>query len=263
MERVAIIGYGAMGRLLAERLADKVSAVIVRPETLERVRAQLPKRIQAVSSVADALASKPTLFIECAGHAGLRAHGAAALETGTDLLVASVGALADAALEQALRKAAEASKAAVLVPAGALGGLDVLGAARYAGIDEVTYTSVKAVQAWRGTHAQTLLDLDQVRSAAVFFTGTAREAARLFPQNANVAAAVALAGIGFDRTKVSLTADPAARGNKHRIQASGPFGSIDVVVEGRPLPSNPKTSMLAPMSLIRAVESRSAALRII
>jgi aspartate dehydrogenase len=235
--------------------------VITLPEFVEAVRGE--QAAPVYTAVADALAARPTLFVECGGHGALRAHGASVLQGGVDLLVASVGALADAELERTLLEAAKRGNAQVLLPSGALGGLDALGSARYAGLDEVRYTSVKAVRAWRGTHAETLLDLDKVERATEFFKGNARDAARLFPQNANVAAAVALAGCGFERTSVVLTADPGARGNRHRIQASGPFGMIDVTVEGKTLPDNPKTSMLAPMSLVRAIESRSAAIRVV
>lgn len=264
MERVVIIGYGAIGRtldrLLQKGSAARVVAVITLPEFADAAREE--QRAPVFASVGEALGEKPTLFVECGGHGALRAHGEAVLQAGTDLLLASVGALSDPALESALCAAATRGGAQVLIPSGALGGLDALASARYAGLEEVRYTSIKAVKAWRGTHAETLVDLDKVDGPTAFFTGNARDAARLFPQNANVAAAVALAGRGFEGTSVVLTADPAAKGNRHRIEARGAFGMIDVTVEGKTLPDNPKTSMLAPMSMVRAIESRRAALRI-
>lgn len=268
MERVALIGFGAIGRLVFTRLARgelsaQAAAIIVRPGRVDTIRSQVPETVHVCSSVPEALGASPSLFVECAGHAGLRDHGPAVLGAGADLLVASVGALSDAGLEAELGGTARASGAAILIPSGALGGLDALGSARYAGIDDVEYVSTKPVQAWRGTAAEQLIDLGKVERPTAFYSGTAREAARRFPQNANVAAAVALAGIGFDRTRVSLTADPGASANRHFIRARGAFGSIEVVVEGRTLPDNPKTSVLAPMSLLRAIASRSATLRIV
>ena len=91
----------------------------------------------------------------------------------------------------------------------------------------------------------------------MFYTGDARSAALMFPKNANVAAVVALAGVGFERTMVRLTANPAATGNRHRIQACGGFGEIDVAILGKTLPENPKTSMLAPYSLVRSLRDLS------
>jgi aspartate dehydrogenase len=206
------------------------------------------------------LAARPELVVEAAGHGALVQAGPATLRAGIDLLVASVGALADPAIEQALRAAARAGGARIRIPSGALGGLDALGAARLAGLDEVTYVSRKPPAAWRGTAAESLVDLAAVREPTVFLATTAREAARRFPQNANVAAAVGLAGIGLDRTRVELMVDPQVGGNRHRILARGAFGELDVSVEARVLPDNPKSSRMAPMSLLAALAREGAEL---
>ncbi|HWK74870.1 MAG TPA: aspartate dehydrogenase, partial [Povalibacter sp.] len=175
-----------------------------------------------------------------------------------DLLIASVGALADIELERRLRDCASQSGARVLVPSGALGGLDLLSAARIGGLEHVTYIGRKPPAAWRGSRAEALVDLDAGAAADVpFFSGTAREAALMFPQNANVSAAVAIAGIGFDATRVQLFADPRATGNEHRIQADGAFGSFELTVRALALAQNPKTSLLAPCSLVRSILNRS------
>lgn len=255
---IGIIGFGAIGQtlyqLIARHASDiQVGAIVERAERHDGARDKLLPGTRLVSSVEELLASRPALVIECAGHAALKGAGAQVLAGGCDLLVASVGALADASIESALRKAAQASGAKIRIPSGALGGLDVLGAARLAGLDSVTYTSNKAPRAWKGTPAEEMIDLDKLTEAKVFFTGDARDAALRFPQNANVAAAVALAGVGFEKTVVNLMANPAATGNRHRIQAQGAFGEIDVSILGKTLPDNPKTSMLAPYSLIRSL----------
>ncbi|MDB5771799.1 MAG: aspartate dehydrogenase [Burkholderia sp.] len=255
---IGIVGFGAIGqtlyKLIAEHASDiRVDAVVERQERHDAVRGQLLPGTRLVASVQEMLAAKPALVIECAGHAALKAAGAEVLAAGCDLLVASVGALADTSIESALRSAAQAGSAKIRIPSGALGGLDVLGAARLAGLAAVTYTSNKAPRAWKGTPAEEMIDLDKLTEAQAFFTGDAREAALRFPQNANVAAAVALAGIGFEKTVVNLIANPAATGNRHRIQAHGAFGEIDVSILGKTLPDNPKTSMLAPYSLIRSL----------
>ena len=76
-----------------------------------------------------------------------------------------------------------------------------------------------------------------------------------FPKNANVVAAVALAGIGFDRTEVELIADPTSHGNRHVVCAQGPFGQLVADVLARTFPENPKTSVLTPYSILRAMEN--------
>jgi len=258
MIRVAIIGWGAIGRMLARILAGHPETATVVGVLRRGEAAAAAGEPPRMATAAALLAAGPGLVVECAGHAALREHGPAVLAAGHDLLVASVGALADPALEAALTAAARASGARLLVPAGALGGLDALAAARLAGLEHVAYESTKAPAAWRGTAAEALLDLDALDGPRAFLETDARDAARRFPQNANVAAAVALAGLGFERTRVRLVADPAAVGNRHRIEATGAFGRIDVVVLGRVLADNPKSSVLAPHSLAQAVLNRGA-----
>lgn len=261
MIRAALIGHGAIGRRLVAILATRRDTVeVVGALTRGGTGATAADGTPRVASLGALLALRPDVVVECAGHAALRAHGVAVLEAGRDLLVASVGALADPALEAALAAAARASGARVLVSAGALGGLDALAAARLAGLDAVEYESTKAPAAWRGTPAEALVDLDALDAPRVFLETDARDAARRFPQNANVAAAVAIAGAGFEATRVRLVADPRAAGNRHRIVAHGAFGRIDVVVEGRVLPDNPKSSVLAPHGLAHALLNRGAAI---
>nr|WP_145552610.1 aspartate dehydrogenase [Variovorax boronicumulans] len=262
-QRIALIGFGAMGRSLARMLAahaDSVCCVAVLQRPGTSAGSGWPAGAERVETVAALLALQPDLVVECASHTALQQHGAGVLAAGTDLLVAAVGALADAALEQRLCTAAREGGAQVLVPAGALGALDILSAARLAGLARVDYLSHKPAHAWKGTPAEQLCALDALTAPTVFYEGTAREAALRFPQNANVAAAVALAGAGFEATRVRLMADPAAQGNRHVLHAEGAFGHFDFSVSGQVLPDNPKTSMLAPASLARCIFNRGAAI---
>lgn len=202
------------------------------------------------------------LVVECAGHDAVDRHGVASLEAGCDLMVVSSGALADPARHDRLLSAARASGRQLIVPAGAIGGLDILGAARLAGLHEVRYRSRKPPAAWMGTPAQDLLDLDGLTEPAAFYRGTARAAARDYPRNANVVATLALATLGFERTEVELVADPAAAGNAHEIDALGVSGSISLRVESPASPTNPRTSMITAFSVARAVLDRRSALLI-
>jgi aspartate dehydrogenase len=253
---MAVIGFGAIGSVLLGALSEQrgieVVGILARAASASRVAATAPAAVRVVTTAADLLDLRPEIVVECAGHQGLRDHGEAVLRGGADLMVASVGALADAELEERLRAAAEKG-GRLLIPAGALAGLDALGAAKQAGLDSVEYTGRKAPKAWRGTRAETLVDLDRVAEPQVFFESDAREAALAFPKNANVVAAVALAGLGFEKTRVRLMVDPSASGNQHLVSAKGRFGEISTRVLAYTLPQNPKTSMLAPYSLVRAL----------
>lgn len=269
MQHVLIIGAGAIGAYLVRELHAMYPAArlscIDRTEAVEAARAKLRAIAGAAVEVYDRVSAVPAgvdLAVECGGHAAVTQHGEASLDAGYDLLVASVGALADQALYDRLVAAARRNNRKLLIPAGAVAGMDGLAAARLAGIDRVRYTSRKLPVAWKGTHAETLCDLEAVSVATEFLRTDARQAATLFPQNANVAATIALAGVGFERTEVSLNADPQAQGNTHLLEVEGPCGSMRIELRNKPFPDNPKTSMLAGLSLLRVIRNRTEAVQV-
>ena len=265
MLNVALIGYGAIAREVIRHIgADapaRITGVIVRPGRVASARAALPAGV-AVADSLDGLPEAPDLVAECAGQGAVAEYGEAALRRGIDFLAISIGALADRGLGARLVRAAEAGRAKLVLPAGAVAGADALTAARIGGLARVTYTSRKPPPAWKGSPAETAHDLDTLDTPTVLFEGPADEAARLFPQNANVAATVALAGAGFDATAVRLIADPQAGGNVHQIHAEGAFGAFDIEVRGRPLPDNPRTSTLAAHSVAAEIRRRAAAIEV-
>jgi aspartate dehydrogenase len=269
MRHLGIIGAGGMAETLLRAVTEGLPAPLEQVTLLSSPRSagkaaalleqcgnRLAPRRDVRTDRAAFLAGGPGMVAECAGHGAVREHGAAVLEAGAVLVVISVGALADDALHAALREAALRGGAQLVLPAGAVGGLDVLGAAKLSGLEEVTYTGRKPPLAWKGTAAEALLDLGALAEPAVFFEGTAREAAMRYPQNANVAAAVALAGAGFDATRVRLVADPAIARNLHEVAVRSAAAEFFIRLEGRPSPGNPKTSLTAGYSMAREVLNR-------
>ena len=156
------------------------------------------------------------------------------------------------------RTRADVAGQRLLLPAGAIGGVDWLAAARLAGLRQVTYRSRKPPQAWAGSAAEQQLDLGALKQAVTFFRGSAREAALQYPRNANVAATVALAGLGFENTKVEMIADPLAGGNVHEIEAEGAGGLMNTRLVGLPDPHNPRTSLMTAYSVVRCILNETA-----
>jgi aspartate dehydrogenase len=264
---VVIIGFGAIARDLIDILGAQTSApekvtVLVRPGREAELRAMLGADISVTSDLAALLATCPDVVVECAGHRAVAHYGATVLESGTDLILASVGALADADLARELEAAARTSGAQCVVPAGAIGGIDALGAARLSGLTSVCYTGTKPPAAWVGTPAEEVTDLAALTAPLTFFEGTAREAARCFPKNANVAATLAMAGLGMDKTEVRLVADPGTTENTHAFSVASQAMEFSMLLVGKPSPDNPKTSRSTVYSIARAVMNRRAAIAI-
>lgn len=265
-QRLAIIGYGTIATLalntLAQAMHEPLNAVIVlaKPGSEDRAwamlsmaGARLARETHVVSDVRSVLALSPDVVAEAAGHEALIHWGVDALAAGKPLIVTSVGALSSESLLHDLNAAAAAGRTHWRMIAGAAGGLDILRAAKLSGLEEVIYTSRKPPRAWKGTRAETLCDLDSLRDETVFFEGDARAAARDYPQNANVAATIALSGAGFEATRVRLVADPAVNRNVHELQVRAGCAQFSVRIEGLPSPDNPKTSLTTAYSLCESV----------
>lgn len=274
LARLGIIGCGGIAELVLTTLTRELTSplaqlsLLVKPQSLGRASALLETcaefaPVSAVQTEISAfLNDKPDVVAECASHTAVRDYGPAVLETGSDLVVISIGALSNDALRERLAQAAQTGGARLILPPGAIGGIDALAAARLSGLESIVYTGRKPPLAWRGTPAERLVALDSLNEAAVFFEGSARKAAEDYPFNANVAAALALAGIGLDATKVRLVADPAIKRNVHEFAVSAGCGDFSVRLEGRPSPANPKTSLMAGYSVARELLNRAGPIAI-
>jgi aspartate dehydrogenase len=273
--RLGIIGCGGIAELALTTLGRDIAAplaqlsLLVKPQSAGRAAAlletcdhELAASRTVHTGLSEFLADRPDIVAECASHTAVGDYGPAILESGIDLIVISIGALSSDALRQRLMQAAQAGGGRLILPPGAIGGVDALAAARLSGLESVVYTGRKPPLAWRGTPAERLVALDSLREATVFFEGSARKAAEDYPFNANVAAALALAGIGLDATKVRLVADPAIKRNVHEFAVSAGCGDFSVRLEGRPSPANPKTSLMAGYSVARELLNRTGPITI-
>jgi aspartate dehydrogenase len=188
--------------------------------------------------------------MECAGHSAVKEFAAPLLQAGIDVIISSVGALADDRVRNELLTA-ERGGGRALLPAGAIAGLDGLLAARLAGLDEVIYTSFKPPHAWKGTAAEQVLDLNHSELEREFFVGSAREAALAYPKNVNVGVAIALVGLGMDATRVRLVSSRNVTDPLGRIEARGAFGYFRFDIFARAAAENPKTSALTAYSIVQ------------
>lgn len=250
--RVLVIGYGAMAKAVLQALPEGmfVTGLVVRQGNEKAVQNEVGRSIQVVSNI-DEIQHAPDVVIEMAGQSALKMHLPKAMTFGVPIGIISVGAFADDDWHQSMLDSARVYGSRLHILSGAIAGVDALSAAVYVGLDEVIYQGRKPPEGWQGSHAEHCVDLAQLTEAVTFYRGTAREAATLFPANTNVAATLALAGIGMDQTTVELTADPSIGRNQHCVTARGAFGQLTVMIEGEPLDDNPKTSQLAAMSVVR------------
>lgn len=262
--RLCFIGWGAIasrvGELLAERQPAGVAIVAVAVRDAGQVRANLPAGAQLISSPEELAGLDIDMVIEAAGRPAVAIWGEAALRHARSFAVSSASAFTDESMLGLLLSVAEEAGSRILVPSGALGDLGALAAASVLPLDQVRHSIIKPPRAWRGTKAAELVDLDTLTERTEFFAGSAREAAASFPQNANVAVITALSGIGLDRTRVVLVADPHVSRNVHEISASGAFGKLDLRLENEALKTNPKSSEMTALSLVRLIESSVATL---
>ncbi|MEN9559515.1 MAG: hypothetical protein RLZZ502_726 [Pseudomonadota bacterium] len=240
-DRLALIGNGAISHSIQQRLNAAAAQVLKRGERLSPTI---------------------TLALECAGHSALIEHVLPALRQGIACGVLSIGALADDELFAEIKAAAAAGKTQCHLLSGAVGAIDLIASAKQGTLSAVRYTGRKPPMAWAGTPAEAAHDLATLTQPTLIFNHCARAAAKAYPKNANVAATIALAGLGFDATEVSLYADPTVTANIHELTVTGDFGEASVRLVGKPLPDNPKTSTLTVLSALRFIHNQTSALTI-
>lgn len=259
--RLALLGGGTIARLVLEHLRHgeipgiEVVALAGRSTVSRGAILAREHAVPYVVGGAALRAARPDAVLEAASHEAVREHLVALLEAGISVLVLSAGALVEDRLRAAAESAAAASGALLYVPSGGIGGLDALKGACAAGVEEVTIQVAKPPAAWKGiAYVEALgVDLGRLDGPTTLFEGSAREGVPHFPQNVNIAAVLALAGIGFDRTRLRVVADPGLRTNTHTIHVKGASGRFTVFLENVPAPENPKTAWLACYSALAAL----------
>jgi aspartate dehydrogenase len=263
-QRVAIAGLGAIGRAIARSLDQgiagwRLAAVASRDAAkAEAFLASLSQRARFVPLAA--LADEADTVIECAPARLLAEIAEPVLRAGKRLVVLSAGALLD---NPQLAELAKSHAAQIIVPTGALIGLDALTAAAEGRIESVRMVSRKPIAGLMGAPflEQNGIDISQITAPLRLFSGSAREAAKGFPANLNVAVALSLAGIGPDRTQVEIWADPTVTRNTHHIEVESDSARFSMTIENVPS-ENPRTGRITALSVIALLRKLSAPLRV-
>jgi len=258
MLNIGIIGCGAITEAIVRGLAgvDRV-----------KIRGLYDRHPPKVAYISGILKDSPGAFdfggmvkvcdliIEAASQAAVCEFVLPALEAGKNVMIMSVGALADDELLGEIKRISEEKHCKVYIPSGAIAGIDGLRAGAESKIEKVRITTRKP--------PHTLgVEGDEALKERILFEGSAREAVKRFPANINVSLTLSLAGIGPDLTRVVIIQDPAIDRNIHEVEVEGAFGRMKMRFENLPSPSNPKTSFLAALSAIAAIKRISNSLEV-
>lgn len=236
--------------------ASLVALFDVSGSNLQNLKAKLRTGPEAYSDFRGFLSSGTDIVVEAASQDAVREFGKMILESGKDMMVMSVGALAEGRFLAELLETAARKNCRIYVPTGAIAGIDAIRSVSHL-LESVTLTTTKSPKALAGApfFETSKIKLDDIEESTVIYEGSADKAVKAFPANVNVAAVLSLAGIGVDKTKVRIVADPQAATNQHEIVATGSFGEIRITVNNVPSPGNPKTSFLAVLSAIECLRS--------
>lgn len=261
--RVGIAGLGAIGAPVARALlagrVEGLELVAVSARDPATVAPRLGAAVPAVDFVQ--LAQSCDVVMEAMPRALFRAVAEPAVERGRIFMPLSVGALLD---EDDLVERARRTGARIIVPTGALLGLDAVRAAAEGTIFSATIETRKPPGGLAGAPylIEHGIELDGLTEPLRVFSGSARDGARGFPANVNVAAALSLAGIGPDRTRLEIWADPGLTRNTHKILVDADSARLTMTIESIPSEENPRTGKLTPLSALAALRALVAPLRI-
>jgi aspartate dehydrogenase len=262
--RVAVAGLGAIGASVVRELDRGIEGLVltaVSAQNIEKHRAWLDEltSVPAVLPI-EQLAEVADIVVECAPSKLVRSIVAPVVARGKTAIVLSVGALLE---NEDLIDLAKDNGGQIVVPTGALIGLDAVTAAAEGTIHSVRLVTRKPLQGLVGAPhlVENKIEIEGLTEPLRIFEGTAREAAKGFPANLNVGVALSLAGIGPDRTRVEIWADPTVTRNTHRIEVDSDSARFSMSIENIPS-ENPKTGRITALSVIACLRKQRASLRI-
>ncbi len=261
---VAIAGLGAIGLPLAQALdagVDGLALIAVAARDHAKAARNLagfraPPRVVDIPALGEA-----DIVVEAAPAALFEPIARAAIDAGRIFVPASVGALLP---RMHLVDQARATGARIIVPTGALLGLDAVRAAAEGAVTSVTMVTRKPPAGLAGAPylEQHGIEVGGLTEPLCVFRGNALDAAAGFPANVNVAAALALAGVGPQRTQVEIWADPGVTRNTHTINVEAAAARFSMTIENVPSPENPRTGKLTPLSMLACLRGLVSPLKV-
>lgn len=252
--KLAIVGSGSLGtiigQLIIKELSEDYELLGIFSKSMENVLKLSTKlNCKAYESLDEIIEDRPDYIIEAASPYVVKDIGIKILESGINLIPLSVGAFADRDFYKNMKEMAKKNNSRVHIPSGAVGGFDVLQGALLMEDVEVEIHTEKSPKSLNGAPFLRGRILSEYKVENIF-TGSAKEAIKDFPKNVNVAVATALATVGVNKTRVSITSIPNSKSNKHQIKLIGDTIKVDISIESTPSPNNPKSSSLAAYSVI-------------
>lgn len=265
--KVGILGCGAIGSRIARSIKTEcedlaiVSALFdINPTKSANLAKHLPHK-NIVQKSYSQLLNRCDLVVEAVNAPDTHALIRQALLAKKDVLVMSVGKLLDG---ESILKLAQKQECRLLIPSGAIAGIDAIKAARLGKIHHITLTTRKPVYGFADNAyvQQKRINLSQISKETVLFDGNVKEAVRCFPQNINVAATIALASAAKDKLRIRIATSPEFKVNSHEIEVVAESGRIVTRTENVVCPDNPKTSYLAVLSAIVTLKQYLGQVRI-
>jgi len=262
--KIGVAGFGTIGRVVAEWVAaqpDLELVGVVAGDAEKARRALAERRLSCPILTPGELADQAQIIVETAPTAAFREIVDPALAAGRTVVTVSAAALIE---NMEVVDAARANGGRIVMATGALLGLDAVRAAAKSKIRSVTMITRKPPKSLVGAPEVLRLgvDLTALTEPLMLFDGSARDGARGFPANVNVAAALALAGIGPDATRLQIWADPSLDRNTHRIVVDADSASFELAIQNVPTVEKPGTGRITALSVIAAVEGLTAPLKI-
>lgn len=260
MKKIGLLGCGAIGTQIALAIdSTKIAAELVCVYDFDKTKAEsLVSRLNKKPAIVDnphlLSSGNVDLVVEAASQEAVKNHALSIIQNRKDLMVMSAGALLDESVFEILFEACREFRKTIYLPSGAIAGLDAIKSVKDE-LESIILSTTKNPKALVGAKffETNKIDISNLQESKVIFDGMAMEAVKLFPANINVAALLSLAGLGGQKTRVKIIADPHTDKNTHKIEAEGRFGKITISVENVPDPANPKTSRLATLSAVECL----------